>query len=226
MNHDGNDAPEPKGKMSRLQQMAQAADLYCRGFEGDAAAKQMGCSPRKFWKMIEDVRKHWRESRIRDFDAHLEEELAKIDHLERTAWEEYERSRGDSERKRVRRRGKAHAGQPPSLDDVEMVQITEGRLGDPRYLQQVAWCINKRCELLSLDPAKRVHVTGSAGNMTLQDLVDVLENRRRNGIVDDEFIERRLKMLDDSVSQVIDVEAHVQGSTNGSSNGSGTNGTT
>lgn len=100
------------------------------------------------------VQQEWLKESVRNFDVAKAKELAKIDILEREYWHGWERSRQaktktQSEKKETR--GKAQQSARMMKEDM---------LGDPRYLQGVQWCIDRRCQLLGLDAPKRsIHYT-------------------------------------------------------------------
>ena len=71
-------------------------------------------------------------SSVSDFNQRKAEELAKIDNVEREAWVAWTTSKGN---------------QTPA--------------GDPRFLQNVQWCIQKRCKILGLDAAEKLMLTSS-----------------------------------------------------------------
>jgi hypothetical protein len=94
---------------------------------------------------------------VRDFDQAITEELARIDQLEREAWGEWERS------KTVREKSKTTKAQRQKGDESTAQLEREGRLGDPRYLERVAWCIERRIKLLGLDAPERRELSGPGG---------------------------------------------------------------
>jgi hypothetical protein len=95
-----------------------------------------------------------------DLDAARAKELARIDRLERVAWRAWRRSCRQKERASTRLEKAldegARAGKTVSSKQ------TEGRDGNAEYLKRVEWCINKRCELLKLNPPQRLEHGGSA----------------------------------------------------------------
>jgi hypothetical protein len=105
---------------------------------------------------IKEIQRRWLESSIRDFDEARAEELAKIDHLEATAWDEYYRSR-KAQKKTLQ---KSMSGDR-EINEARVEEIE--RIGDVRYLQLVDRCIERRCKLLGLDaPAKADITSGGA----------------------------------------------------------------
>lgn len=124
---------------------------------------------------LDAVRKAWRESAVRDFDEDVNRELDRIDLLERTYWEAWERSRSERTRSRTKRR----TGAAPS-DEASVEK--EQRDGNPAFLDGVMSCIDKRCKLLGLDaPVKHDHSIGIEERRSrVLGFLDVL--RQRAGI--------------------------------------------
>lgn len=92
---------------------------------------------------LKAIREEWKQSAVRDFDEAKGKELARLDAVEREAWEAWERSKVQRETTRTKRR----TGDTLS-DEAELKK--ESRDGDPRFLAMVIDCVDKRCELLGL----------------------------------------------------------------------------
>lgn len=111
----------------------------------------------------------WHKERMHLIDKHLAMELAKIDALEKVYFEAWEQSTGAKKRTTLRKTGKAKRaldqGAPPVPDSIETdkmyseTQTTES-VGDPRWLQGVQWCIDKRIALLGLGKSKASNKNG------------------------------------------------------------------
>jgi hypothetical protein len=83
------------------------------------------------------------------FDQRQAEELAKLDHLEKEYWEAWEHSKQERQRTRTRKA----SGQAPS----ESAELTkEKRDGNPKFLDGVLRCIDRRCALQGLNAPQRV----------------------------------------------------------------------
>lgn len=100
------------------------------------------------------IREAWRQSALIAFDARIAEELARIDNLEVEYWRAWERSTHNKEIEVGRIIGTS-GGQP---ERTEAMTRSEGQAGDPRFLQGVAWCIDRRCKLLGLDKPDKVAI--------------------------------------------------------------------
>jgi hypothetical protein len=130
------------------------AELYLQGYRNQQAiADQLGNVNRRTVGLdLKAIRRWWREDAVFEFKTAVAEELARINCIEREAWATWEKSKTPLERSRSgQQRGPA--------GDRQIVQIEkEDRCGDPRYLDKVAWCIERRCQLLGLDAPKQVFV--------------------------------------------------------------------
>jgi hypothetical protein len=99
-------------------------------------------------------------ARINEIDERKRIELAKIDNLEMEYWNAWKRSCEKATTETTRLQGHpaitVDGGQPaaPKTDKLEKISRVEDQAGEPKFLAGVAWCINKRCEILGLDYQK------------------------------------------------------------------------
>ena len=118
-------------------------------------AQSLGLAPNLVGYHLRVLRQRWREQSDRDIDDALSEQLAKLDAIESEAWESWRRSQQPIE---TTLRESAGTGR-----DMAMVrQVTTA--GDPRFLEQVAKCIELRCKLLGLDAPRRHELAGLGGS--------------------------------------------------------------
>ena len=100
------------------------------------------------------LQKQWQKSALVDINKAKAQELAKVDRLEREYWDAWERSCQDAETTRQEGSGKdITIGELPSIQKV--VILRKGQAGDPRFLQGVQWCIERRCKILGIDAPER-----------------------------------------------------------------------
>lgn len=92
---------------------------------------------------LKTIQERWLASSVRSFDEARAQELAKLDELERVAWDAYELSKEPIVRRKT---AKKVDGQT-----TEATQEVSLGYGDPRFLDKVSWCIDRRCKLLGLD---------------------------------------------------------------------------
>lgn len=102
---------------------------------------------------LKRVQESWQKSSLLDMNELKARELAKIDNLELEYWAAWKRSQEDAEEvKEV------------ILDEIGMMPVErkrKGQAGDPRFLQGVQWCIERRCKILGIDAPEQVKHSGS-----------------------------------------------------------------
>ena len=143
---------------------------------------------------LKAIKQRWLESQIVNLNEAKQKELDRIDLLEREAWKAWDRSCRE-------RQVSATERSTGHLDgDKTKARVTkEGRDGNPAFLERVAWCINKRCEILGLDAPKKVAPTSPDGQQPYRLTV--------SGMTDDE-----LRVI----SQVAERHRHVVSGAGGS----------
>jgi hypothetical protein len=143
--------PTPSGSLIIEQRRARVAASYLRGEYQHDIAEREGVVQATISNDLKAIRAMWRESAVRDLDAHKERELARLDHLERTYWQAWERS--------LQERQSSHTKKANRKDGetTETGLRKEQRDGDPRFLDGVLSCITARCKLLGLqfDPLRQ-----------------------------------------------------------------------
>jgi hypothetical protein len=127
-------------------------------------AKQLGVSSGVVTKSLKDVRAEWRETDIRNWDQLVDYELAVLNALEEEAFAEWHRSKLDAET--VSEETNEHG-------EYKTKVSMKGQTGNPRYLDVIIKCIQKRAELLGLDKPKQIEVRGYEDK-----LIDYLKSGR------------------------------------------------
>lgn len=140
---------KPTELLARRHRVAQ---LYLQGRTLVEIGSALGVHYATVSRDLEWLRREWLASAVRDFDAARGQELAKIDELERQAWQGWFRSLEARETKTIERDQLAarQAGEMPQVERGKARVRTEGQAGNPAYLHQIGWCITKRCELLGI----------------------------------------------------------------------------
>ena len=113
---------------------AQVAELYRAGRPMRGIAAALGIGATTVHRDLQRLRSQWRRSAGRDFDALVQDELVKLDHVEAGAWSGWDRSRDD------------------------------GGAGDPRFLTAALACVDRRCRLLGLDAPRRTQVAAAVSH--------------------------------------------------------------
>lgn len=166
-------AAPKRSKKQREYDLERTAEYYLQGWTQRRIADKLGVSQAQVSLDLKKMQKRWQESALVNFDEARAKELARIDELERTYWAEWHRSREARTISRTRRSARDLPGkgkeegedEGQTIRSAESSEIIEERLGDPRYLQGVQWCIQERIKLLGLyAPTKtQTEVSGKDG---------------------------------------------------------------
>lgn len=95
---------------------------------------------------IGKIREAWLESALVDIDQRKAEELKKLDALEHEYWVAWRRSLQDET---------TITTESSEDEDGRVKRTVKASSGDPRFLQGIERCINRRIELFGLDAPKR-----------------------------------------------------------------------
>ena len=126
-------------------------------------------------RLIGELTQDWLKEGTFNINEARKAELAEINALELEAWDAWKRSRG-TKKKETKTTGISAQGN--HVDETSETKWRE--VGDPRFLTQVQWCINKRCELLGLDSPKKMDVDGPAFR-SLTDWVQAINSSANDG---------------------------------------------
>ena len=141
----------------REQRLADVAKLYLMGQTQAAIGKQLGVTQGQISYDLKIVRQRWLESSLNDFDAAKAQELAKIDRVEAEFWGAWERSQRVKQVTSTKRKEGKDASTEAGVTKQEQA-------GDPRMLDGVLKCINKRCEILGLNAPSKLSLLDKDGN--------------------------------------------------------------
>jgi hypothetical protein len=136
----------------RLRRVEVAA-LWLRGVQQAQIAGRLKVSAVTVARDLRALRKEWHTTRVRDFEQSQEQELRKLDLLEREAWEAWDRSLRPVETNKV-----SGAGSDLS-ENRRGEKSSRSSHGAARYLEIIARCIDKRCEILGLRVVQPAHST-------------------------------------------------------------------
>lgn len=107
---------------------------------------------------IQKARNEWRSRPMPNYDQLRNDELAKLDLLEKAAWEGFRKSQEEEVHKSLTERGIDDDVNPPAKVKT---MATTSQAGDARFLQVVERVHTRRCEMLGLDAPKVVVPIGS-----------------------------------------------------------------
>lgn len=140
----------PKGSKKEVQRRVESrlpviAELYLQGYSQKEIADQLGVSQPTIGKNIQRIREDWLESSRINFDERAAIELAKLDRLERKAWEGYERSCKD-EVTNLDRIEESDDGGERRVNESRV----KGQAGDSSFLAIIERCIDKRLRMFNM----------------------------------------------------------------------------
>ncbi len=120
------------------------AEAYLRGVPQFIIARDEAVHKSTITRDLDVIREQWKTSASMAFGERVAQELAKLDELERTYWEAWDRSRKDTEKL------SAKTVKDGETERTEAVKHVEPQPGDPRFLDGVDSCIDKRCKILGI----------------------------------------------------------------------------
>lgn len=145
-NKQPNNRKNDENKKKRLVAMRreEVAALYLKGYHQQKIADHCNVSVATINLDLKTLQSEWRERAANDIDQRMSEELAKLDKVEATAWQAFEESKETTE-------------------TSTQGMTVRSTAGDPRFLNIIQNCIDKRCKLLGIDAPSRLEVTGREG---------------------------------------------------------------
>ena len=154
------------------------AEWYCEGKYQSWIATELKVTQQQISYDLKAIRKVWLSRQVAAFDVMVAEEIARIDHLDSTWRDAWERSQKKGEIDMV----KTVTGDKPR---DEVAKRIEHRDGNPSFLTGVERCIELRVKLLGLNAPERIAISSWRDEATAQGLdPDVL----KAGLVD-EFVQ-------------------------------------
>ena len=146
--------------------MANIVTLMARRKTNREIAEELGLSPSTVHQYQKKVREGWLERMHGTYDELRARELHEIDEVQRKAEEAYEASKGRKKRTATRSSfvGGDKDGQNRTLKAQEqnVVQLEKPE-GDPRFLDIIMKCIDRRIKLMGLDEPTKFQINGGVG---------------------------------------------------------------
>ncbi len=178
-------AAPKRTNIQRERDLVIVADLYLKGHTQQYIADEVSEEYDRFsltrQQIGYDVKKlikRWQKSQLVDVDQAKIGELAKINHLERTYWDAWDRSCKDAETvtqktKGVVQRRQGEDGAFVAERPAEATKTSKGQAGDPRFLTGIQWCIEQRCKILGVYAPEKRELKGS---VELQSVLEIVEH--------------------------------------------------
>jgi len=136
------------------------ADMYLQGRLQVDIAKELGINVSTVCRDLKTIQREWLKSTLMDFDAAKSKELAEIDLLEREYWQAWTRSCEIAQSAKTTKRP---IGEDGEIATVNIERTSKAQVGDPRFLQGVQWCIERRCKIIGIDSPEKHEITRSGG---------------------------------------------------------------
>jgi hypothetical protein len=133
----------------------EVAEKYLRGATIVQIAEEYGLDKAQISRDLKYIREQWLEASINHIDQKKATELAKLDHLEMTYWDGWERSIKST---------KIETSEETPVGHRKTRQ-TKTTSGNPSFLDGVLKCIEKRCQILGIDAAKKITVDVEVNNV-------------------------------------------------------------
>lgn len=156
----------------RQSDLVKEATLYLRGYSLWDISQEVGVTTTQVSLDIKTIRKQWQEHYLRDFNQWVNEQLAKLDHVEIEAWKAWEESKEQVVKTSTKEKEiEINDGETtiPGLGR-ETAVTEEQRYGDPRYLEIIGRTIERRCKILGIEaPQKHLVGIGRANETELLD---------------------------------------------------------
>lgn len=165
----------------RARDLEEISQLYLRGRSKQEIADELvrrhhyeRMSVEMIKVELQTLRKMWVQSALINYDEAKAREIAHIDELESAAWDAWNKSWGKDVIKTQEgiedRWGSPKENPVKSEEEEEKeskrtyyrkrgLETTKERFGDPRYLDQIKWCIEQRCKILGLHEPLRMAIT-------------------------------------------------------------------
>jgi hypothetical protein len=167
---------KPRSHIQRSKDRQTAAELYLKGWSKSEIARYLEVAVSTVARDLESIQKQWKLNSVRDFDIAREEEIQKLQLLEREYWDAWERSQQDKQTSISEQLNQALAAAQtaPSLGKrLKTATRTETKTGEVAYLNGVNKCIEQRCKLLGLHLQE---VPSDSANNTLRGYLNYIVN--------------------------------------------------
>lgn len=134
--------PGQRKQLQIAKRRQQVAELYLQSWTQAEIARHLSVSQATVSADLKKVAQQWRDSALRDFDLARGEQLAKLQRVEREAWDAWHRSLKPAETAVV-------SGEAPG--ERKLRRSVKHQHGDPRLLEVIHKCIASHRALLGLD---------------------------------------------------------------------------
>lgn len=209
-------------KAQREEHLNQIAKMYVRGTTQMEMSRQLGVSQGQISNDLRLVLNQWTEQRIHDIDRIKNEQLTRINEIEREMWEAWEASK--TKKKVVVNKSKSGEMMDafdPMTGKASKVQTDkywragtteeEPVAGDKQYMDGVMWCVQERSKIVGLYAPKKVAQTDPTGEheaMSAKEILgDIISGILKGAEPEDkDIVEGELMELDGENDIPVDAE--------------------
>lgn len=148
-------------RAEKVDRREKVARMYLSARTQAEIAATLGINQATVSRDLKALQQQWQANALQSIDKIKAKELASIDRLEREYWDSWIASR-EAKETTTSEQSTVASGQR-----IKAAIRTEQRDGDPRYLEGVRWCINKRCEIMGLNAMiKQMNLAIDVSKMT------------------------------------------------------------
>lgn len=140
-------APKHRSKAAREAHLAIVASLHNRGYPEHEIAQYLEVSQPQISYDLKVLEKRWQQEALDNIDERKRRMLRENDEVKCEAWREWDRSKLSKEAEGTKK------VEGDKARDEEWKK-SEGRLGDPRYLERIQAAHDREAKLLGLDAPK------------------------------------------------------------------------
>ena len=154
-------ATKTRSPLERERDLRETAALYLRGLTHYEIAQRLNVSRQQIGYDLKVLQRRWQESALADFNAKKAAELARVDELERTYWEAWERS---CQFREVTTQERTQEGEGQAGDSRLKAGVRkEQRDGNAEFLKGIERCIEMRCKIIGAFAAVKIAPTSPNG---------------------------------------------------------------
>jgi len=173
--------------------------MYLTGKPVSDICAKVGLTTLTVNRHLAKLRQQWLADSQEEHAIRVSMELAKIDHLEETYWDAWEKSKASRVKVAIKQQG-------DPMVVVEKTRSREKSVGQTQFLEGVRWCIERRSKLLGLDAPERRQIFGA---MTLQ-VYEQIVDARDGPMLPESTVEQLTDNVTDNVTDVL-LEEIVEG---------------
>lgn len=149
------------------------AQYYLQGRTQSDMVEELSISMTTVQKYLRELREEWKVKALYDFSLAKAEQLARIDEVERVAWEGFHKSvNGSVSTTTMKSKGSTSS---------KMRTKTKPSVSDTKWLDKIQWCVEQRSKILGLYAPKKIDQTikndRKLEEMTTEELLNLADKQ-------------------------------------------------